>query len=148
MNKSKTLKGIVAYPITPFDAAGNVDISLFKQLTDRLVTSGSHAIAPLGSTGVLPYLNDDEKEAVVEATLEIVAGRVPVLAGVSNLTTERTIYHARFAEKAGATAGDERSLWAACRRIAPLVQRAAARKQQAGERAADGSIFIAAADLD
>lgn len=104
MDKSKTLKGIIAYPITPFDAAGNVDISLFKQLTDRLVTSGSHAIAPLGSTGVLPYLNDNEKEAVVEATLEIVAGRVPVVAGVSNLTTERTIYHARFAEKAGATA--------------------------------------------
>lgn len=104
MTKSKTLKGIVAYPITPFDAAGNVDISLFKQLTDRLVTSGSHAIAPLGSTGVLPYLNDAEKEAVVEATLEIVADRVPVVAGVSNLTTERTVYHARFAEKAGATA--------------------------------------------
>jgi hypothetical protein len=51
-------------------------------------------------------------------------------------------------EKAGATAGDERSLWAACRRVAPLVQRAAARKRQAGERAADGSIFIAMADLD
>ncbi len=104
MNNSKTLKGIIAYPITPFDEDEKVDISLFKKLTDRLVTSGSHAVAPLGSTGVLPYLNDDEKEAVVEATIEIVAGRVPVVAGVSNLTTERTIYHARFAENAGAAA--------------------------------------------
>ncbi|PSL31250.1 dihydrodipicolinate synthase family protein [Dyadobacter jiangsuensis] len=104
MSKLKTLRGIIAYPITPFDAEEKVDIHLFKKLTDRLVTSGSHAIAPLGSTGVLPYLNDQEKEAVVEATVEVVAGRVPIVAGVSNLTTERTIYHARFAETAGAAA--------------------------------------------
>lgn len=104
MSNSKTLKGIIAYPITPFDAEEKVDVGLFKKLTDRLVTSGSHGIAPLGSTGVLPYLNDEEKEAVIEATMEVVAGRVPVLAGVSNLTTERTIYHARFAENAGAAA--------------------------------------------
>lgn len=104
MSKLKTLRGIIAYPITPFDAEEKVDIHLFKKLTDRLVTSGSHAVAPLGSTGVLPYLNDQEKEAVVEATVEVVAGRVPIVAGVSNLTTERTIYHARFAETAGAAA--------------------------------------------
>ncbi|MDR6806634.1 4-hydroxy-tetrahydrodipicolinate synthase [Dyadobacter sp. BE34] len=104
MSKLKTLRGVIAYPITPFDAEEKVDIGLFKKLTGRLVTSGSHAIAPLGSTGVLPYLNDQEKEAVVEATVEVVAGRVPIVVGVSNLTTERTVYHARFAEKAGAAA--------------------------------------------
>lgn len=97
-------KGIIAYPITPFDEAEKVDLPLFKKLTERLITSGAHAIAPLGSTGVLPYLSDEEKEAVTEAAVKQAAGRVPVLAGVSNLTTERTIYHARFAEKAGAGA--------------------------------------------
>jgi 4-hydroxy-tetrahydrodipicolinate synthase len=104
MNNSTTFKGIIAYPITPFDQAEKVDIPLFKTLTERLVQSGAHAIAPLGSTGVLPYLRDEEKEAVTEAALQQVNGRLPVLAGVSNLTTERTIYHARFAEKAGAAA--------------------------------------------
>ena len=39
-----------------------VNIPLFRKLTERLVTSGSHAIAPLGSTGVLPYLSDEEKK--------------------------------------------------------------------------------------
>ncbi|HEY8958934.1 dihydrodipicolinate synthase family protein, partial [Chitinophaga sp.] len=52
----------------------------------------------------LPYLTDPEKEAITEATIQQVAGRVPTLVGVSNLTTDKTIYHARFAEKAGATA--------------------------------------------
>lgn len=69
-----------------------------------MVTAGSHGIAPLGSTGVMPYLNDAEKEALTEATMQQVAGRVPTLVGVSNLTTGRTVYHAQFAEKAGATA--------------------------------------------
>nr|WP_295922142.1 dihydrodipicolinate synthase family protein [uncultured Dyadobacter sp.] len=104
MTNQSVFKGIIAYPITPFDDQERVDLALFKKLTQRLVESGSHAIAPLGSTGVLPYLSDEEKEALVEATLQVVNGRVPVLAGVSNLTTERTVYHARFAEKAGASA--------------------------------------------
>ncbi|RFZ92744.1 dihydrodipicolinate synthase family protein [Mucilaginibacter conchicola] len=102
--KQVPFKGIISYPITPFDKQEKVDIPLFKTQVERLVAAGSHGIAPLGSTGVLPYLTDAEKEAVTEAAIEQVAGRVPVLVGVSNLTTERTIYHAQFAEKAGATA--------------------------------------------
>lgn len=103
MNKVP-FKGVIAYPITPFDNCENVDIPLFKKQVERLVTAGSHGIAPLGSTGVMPYLNDAEKEAITEATMQQVAGRVPILVGVSNLTTEKTIYHAKFAEKLGATA--------------------------------------------
>lgn len=102
--KNTKLKGIIAYPITPFDTNEKVDITLYKQLLERLIVSGSHAVAPLGSTGVMPYLNDEEKEAITEATVEQVKGRVPILAGVSNLTTERTIYHAKAAEKAGVDA--------------------------------------------
>lgn len=97
-------KGVIAYPVTPFDDNENVDIPLFKKQVERLVTAGCHGIAPLGSTGVMPYLSDAEKETITEATMQQVAGRVPTLVGVSNLTTEKTIYHAKFAEKAGATA--------------------------------------------
>lgn len=102
--KNVPFKGIIAYPITPFDSQEKVDLPLFRQQVERLVLSGVHGIAPLGSTGVLPYLTDDEKEAVTEAALEQTAGRVPTLVGVSNLTTDKTIYHAQFAEKAGASA--------------------------------------------
>ncbi len=102
--KNVPFKGIIAYPITPFDEKEKVDIPLFKHLVERLITSGSHGIAPLGSTGVMPYLSDEEKEEVTEATLQQVKGRIPTLVGVSNLTTEKTIHHAQFAEKAGADA--------------------------------------------
>lgn len=102
--KDVPFKGIIAYPITPFDENEKIDISLFKYLVERLIVSGSHGIAPLGSTGVMPYLSDEEKEAITEATIDQVKGRVPTLVGVSNLTTEKTIHHAQFAEKAGADA--------------------------------------------
>lgn len=102
--KNNLFKGIIAYPITPFDQNEKVDIALYEKLLERLIVSGSHAIAPLGSTGVMPYLSDEEKEAITEATVKKVNGRVPVLTGVSNLTTEKTIYHAKFAENAGAAA--------------------------------------------
>ncbi len=102
--KNVPFKGIIAYPITPFDENEKIDISLFKHLVERLIISGSHGIAPLGSTGVMPYLSDKEKEAITEATIDQVKGRVPTLVGVSNLTTEKTIHHAQFAEKAGADA--------------------------------------------
>lgn len=102
--KNVPFKGIISYPITPFDENEKVDIPLFKHLVERLITSGSHGIAPLGSTGVMPYLSDEEKEEVTEATLQQVKGRIPTLVGVSNLTTEKTIHHAQFAEKAGADA--------------------------------------------
>ncbi|HEX4140016.1 MAG TPA: dihydrodipicolinate synthase family protein [Candidatus Methylacidiphilales bacterium] len=104
MSRNVPLKGIIAYPITPFRSDGSVDLPLYSHLVDRMVASGVHAIAPLGSAGVLPYLSDAEREAIVIATMSCVAGRVPVMIGVSSLTTERALHHARFAEKQGASA--------------------------------------------
>ena len=102
--KSKLFQGVIAYPITPFTKEETVNIPLYKSLVERLIKNKSNAIATLGSTGVLPYLSDQEKEDIVKATMEQVNGRVPVLVGVSNLTTAKTIQHARHAEKMGADA--------------------------------------------
>ncbi|UOQ69656.1 dihydrodipicolinate synthase family protein [Hymenobacter volaticus] len=102
MNSNVPFRGIIAYPITPFTADNAVDLPTYRRLVERLVGSGSHGIAPLGSTGVLPYLTDEERDAVTKATLQQVAGRVPVLVGVSHLTTTGVVRHARFAEQAGA----------------------------------------------
>ncbi|MGN6106920.1 MAG: dihydrodipicolinate synthase family protein [Kofleriaceae bacterium] len=101
---SAPLRGIVAYPITPFTTSGRVDEALLGRIVEDMVNAGVHAIAPLGSTGVLPYLSDDEREQVAEVVVRRVAGRVPTLVGVSSLTTERTVHHAKHAEKIGASA--------------------------------------------
>ena len=104
MSRNIPMKGIIGYSITPFTSDGKVDLTIYKNLVERMVVGGVHAVAPLGSAGVLPYLSDPERESIVDATMEQVAGRVPVMVGVSGLTTERVIHHARFAEKMGAKA--------------------------------------------
>jgi 4-hydroxy-tetrahydrodipicolinate synthase len=100
------IHGIIAYPVTPFaaDSAGTIDTGQLHTLVDRLVASGVHAIAPLGSTGELAYLEEDEFDAVVDTTIAAVDGRVPVVVGVSDLTTARTARRAKYAQQAGADA--------------------------------------------
>ncbi|MEU5607700.1 dihydrodipicolinate synthase family protein [Streptomyces sparsogenes] len=99
------LKGIISYPVTSFHTAtGEVDLAAQSRLTDDLVAAGSHAVAPLGSTGESAYLREAEWDAVCATTLQTVANRVPTLVGVSHWSTEGTIRRARVAARHGATA--------------------------------------------
>lgn len=97
-------KGIIAYPVTPFKANGTIDVEMLTHLVDRLVKSGVHGIAPLGSTGESAYLNDEEWELVARTAVEAVAKRVPTIVGLAELTTAGAINRARFAERIGANA--------------------------------------------
>ncbi|MCV7103108.1 dihydrodipicolinate synthase family protein [Mycobacterium palustre] len=97
------IHGIIAYPVTPFGDNG-IDTARLAALVDRLVADGVHAIAPLGSTGELAYLDEPESDAVVDTTIAAVAGRVPVVVGVSDVTTAKTIRRAKYAQEAGADA--------------------------------------------
>lgn len=100
---SPGIEGVIAYPVTPFDADG-VHTAQLTALVERLVAAGVHAVAPLGSTGELAYLDEHEFDAVVDTTVAAVGGAVPVLVGVSALTTAATVRRARYAEQAGADA--------------------------------------------
>ena len=101
---SSVIRGVIGYTITPFAADGSVDLPALGQSIDRLIESGVHAIAPLGSTGEGAYLSDSEWETVVRFSQEKIAGRVPTVVSVSDLTTARTVQRAQLAESCGATA--------------------------------------------
>lgn len=101
---TKLFKGIIAYPVTPFGRTGEVDAPALASLVERLVASGVHAIAPLGSTGESAYLSDHEWDCVADTAIRAVRQRVPVVVGISDLTTDNAIRRARFAEQAGADA--------------------------------------------
>ncbi len=96
--------GIIAYPITPFTADDSIDVKTLTTLIDRLVTSGVHAVAPLGSTGELAYLDEHEFDTVAEAATAAVDHRVPVIVGVSDVATAKAVRRARRAQDAGADA--------------------------------------------
>jgi 4-hydroxy-tetrahydrodipicolinate synthase len=103
MAQEPLIHGIIAYPITPFGGEG-IDVDRLTGLVDTMVNAGVHGIAPLGSTGESAYLTFDEWTTVVNATIAAVAGRVPVVVGSSDLTTDGTVARAEYAEQAGATA--------------------------------------------
>ena len=97
------IRGLVAYPITPFDN-DVLDVPRLKGLVRDLISGGADAIAPLGSTGEAAYLSLAEWKAVVDATVEATAGELPVVVGSSDLTTSGTIERVQYAQSAGADA--------------------------------------------
>lgn len=102
---SKTFHGIIGYTITPFSADGEqLDLEALGRSIERLIEGGVHAIAPLGSTGEGAYLSDLEWQQVAAFSLRQIAGRVPTIVSVSDLTTTGAIRRARFAQEHGADA--------------------------------------------
>lgn len=97
--------GIIGYTITPFTHDGEqLDLPALGRSIDRLIAGGSHAIAPLGSTGEGAYLSDSEWQQVAQYSLERIAKRVPSIVSVSDLTTAGAVRRARFAQQHGADA--------------------------------------------
>jgi 4-hydroxy-tetrahydrodipicolinate synthase len=104
MPAAPAIHGIIAYPITPFDADGGVDPATLTALLEKLIAAGVHAIAPLGSTGEAAYLTEAEFDGVVDTTVSTVDRRIPVIVGAGDLTTANTVRRARYAQRAGADA--------------------------------------------
>ena len=98
------IHGIIGYLVTPFTVDDAIDTDALTAMVDRLVAAGVHAIAPLGSTGELAYLTDGEFDLVIDTVIAAVQRRVPVVAGVSDLTTANTVRRATRAQDAGADA--------------------------------------------
>ncbi|SFW57417.1 dihydrodipicolinate synthase family protein [Amycolatopsis australiensis] len=95
----RRLSGVVAIPVTPFDAEGAVDGQTYAKLVDRLVTGGIEVVTPNGNTGEFYALDAAEARHCLEVTVEAVAGRAEVLAGIGHdvASATRAATHARDA---------------------------------------------------
>lgn len=99
----RRLRGVLAFPITPFNDDLSLNSDAFQTHVDYLVRSGLHAIVAAGGTGELYSMTPDEIVQVYRLAVEATAGRVPVIVGVGyNLAIARDL--ARRAEQAGADA--------------------------------------------
>ncbi len=103
MNAS-LFQGLSAFPLTPARLNGRVDVEALGVLLERLVAAGVDSIGLLGSTGAYAYLEHSERRRAVAAAVEAVAGRTPLIVGVSALRTDWTQELARDAEMRGADA--------------------------------------------
>jgi 4-hydroxy-tetrahydrodipicolinate synthase len=88
--------------VSPVGTDGRVKTDVLGRLTDDLIGAGVHGLTPLGSTGEFAYLDRDQRNAVVAATIEAAAGRVPVVAGVAATATAGAVAQARHYQQLGA----------------------------------------------
>lgn len=97
------LEGIIAYPITPFkNQSQTLDLDALSLVLNALLEDQCDAIAPLGSAGESAYLSWEEWQQVAQKSIEVVNERVPVVLGISELTTTKAIQKAQKAEALGA----------------------------------------------
>ena len=98
-----TLRGVFPYLPSPIGGDGRVLTGVLGRLVDHLIACGVHGVTPLGSTGEFAYLTTDQRLAVVDATVQAVRGRVPVIAGVAATTTAEAVRLAQAVMARGAT---------------------------------------------
>jgi 4-hydroxy-tetrahydrodipicolinate synthase len=94
--------GVFPAATTQFAEDYSVDIDATQKVLDRLVADGVHGLIIMGTCGENNSLDPEEKRTVLKAAVEVVAGRVPVVVGTSELVTRRAVAWARDAEKIGA----------------------------------------------
>jgi 4-hydroxy-tetrahydrodipicolinate synthase len=100
----KQLAGIIVAMITPFKADESLDEEGLRVVTRFLIERGVHGLFPGGSQGEFYALSTDERQRVLEVTLDAAQGQVFVVAHVGAVTTREAVSLARRAEAAGADA--------------------------------------------
>jgi 4-hydroxy-tetrahydrodipicolinate synthase len=97
------IKGSIPPIITPF-TAGAVDYDCYARLTERQVSEGSHGVLVNGTTAEPATLTTEERKKLLEVALEVVAGRIPVIAATGSQSHAETVVLSDHATKAGADA--------------------------------------------
>ncbi|MER6538132.1 dihydrodipicolinate synthase family protein [Streptomyces sp900105755] len=98
------LTGVVPPLCTPLTPDREVDVTSLRRLVDHLTAAGVDGLFVLGSTSEAAYLTDRQRRLVTETVAGHVAGRLPVLAGVIDMTTPRVLDHVASVTAAGADA--------------------------------------------
>ena len=95
--------GSIPALVTPF-SANCVDEDSLRELVEWQVSEGSNGLVPCGTTGESATMSHSEQRRVIEITVEVAAGRVPVIAGCGSNSVAVAIEHIKAAKEVGADA--------------------------------------------
>jgi len=104
MPSVEKLSGVLVALASPLRRDGTVDRDGVGRLVDRVIDGGLRGVLALGSTGETASLDEPSRRALLEAVIESVRGRVPVLAGVAQSQLSTAVAEVAAAERAGADA--------------------------------------------
>ena len=95
MLKGSRFTGTGTALVTPFQRDGALDEAALHGLIERQIEAGIDFLVPCGTTGESPTLTQEEHLRVVEVTVKLAKGKVPVLAGAGGYNTKEVIARAR-----------------------------------------------------
>ena len=102
--KFEHLQGSIVAMVTPFCQDGSVNFDMLTELLERQIAAGTDGILTLGTTGEYSTMSHEEDAAVVEHTIRVVDGRVPVMVGSGSNCTVTQIEKSRLYQSMGADA--------------------------------------------
>jgi 4-hydroxy-tetrahydrodipicolinate synthase len=102
--EAEPLSGTLVALVTPFAEDESVDEAALARMVDHVIEGGVDGIVPCGTTGEKSTLTVDEHKRVIERVVDLVAGRVEVVAGSGSNDTRHAVEMARFAREVGADA--------------------------------------------
>lgn len=79
--------------ITPFKKNKEIDFDALEKLINYTIDNGVNHIVTLGTTGETPTLSKEEKQEIVNFTINKTNGRVPIVVGIGGNNTKETISH-------------------------------------------------------
>jgi 4-hydroxy-tetrahydrodipicolinate synthase len=100
----KQMRGVFTIPVTPFDAAGDVDEASLRRCVQFCVDAGAHGVVAPVNASEATVLSDQERLRVASIVTETVDHRIPVVIGVSAVTTRQAAAFSRHARQIGADA--------------------------------------------
>ncbi|MGY9060924.1 MAG: dihydrodipicolinate synthase family protein [Rhodospirillales bacterium] len=98
---SVTWSGVFPALMTEFNKDGSLDLDGTQRHIKSCMDAGIEGLVMLGTLGENASLRAEEKETVLKAAVEATGGKIPVLSGVAEYTTELGLEHAARAKRAG-----------------------------------------------
>lgn len=102
LSGEQRFRGVFAIPVTPFTEGGALDEVSLARCVEFIVAAGGHGIVGPVNASESIVLTDGERLRVAEILVEQARGRVPVVIGVSGVSTESTVLYTRHAARIGA----------------------------------------------
>jgi 4-hydroxy-tetrahydrodipicolinate synthase len=101
---ASTLKGVIVAAVTPFEADESIDEIALDAHLEFLVQSGVHGVLIIGGCGEYVNLTMEERKRVIEQSVAVINGRLPVIVGALSPGTRDATEVGQYAAAAGADA--------------------------------------------
>ena len=92
---------VVTAMVTPFNEHGDIDFEATRNLIEHLLANGTDSLVVSGTTGESPTLTTAEKVDLFKFVVQVVNGRVPIIAGTGSNNTRESVELTRLAEDVG-----------------------------------------------